>query len=504
MSHAFTRRNFLRSLGLAAGAGLLAACAGSPAPAPAANTPVSQVAATPTTATTKPTAATSAASPTAATGAATPTAQATNPAKSSAKVTGKLVVIQNSDFFPDQTAFLKTSMETWAKDNNFPIDVQGVAGFTGTGGLEQRLQASVQAGNQPDFMYHTYSTPKLHFLDVLAPVTDMVNEFTKLYGEPLPGFKPGSFVDNQWYSVPFLARVGEVWARRKPFEAVGIDVDKDLTTYDKVVEACLAASDPAKQLWGWGMTVNTCGDGNSVVQNALYRYGSHLQDESGELVKFNSPETIAGVNFLKTVYTDKKYEKMLPPGVNSWNDLSNNEAYLAGKIFFTTNAGTMYAKAIQDKNPVAEDTVLIPYPAGPKISKQNPQGGQVMYLIKGAKNADAARDLMRFLLSKDMQLANFEKAPNYATPAYQWGWDQPTITKWDNLKRFEKIAKEPNDFTGLRYPGPVNPAVDAVNEGNVYTEMMARVLQGNSVEQAVKEASDRAVKIFKDFGKKGA
>ena len=55
---------------------------------------------------------------------------------------------------------------------------------------------------------------------------------------------------------------------------------------------------------------------------------------------------------------------MLPPGVNSWTDPSNNEAYLAGKIFFTNNAGTMFAKAVFDKNPVADDTYLISPPKG--------------------------------------------------------------------------------------------------------------------------------------------
>ena len=55
---------------------------------------------------------------------------------------------------------------------------------------------------------------------------------------------------------------------------------------------------------------------------------------------------------------------MLPPGVNSWTDPSNNEAYLAGKIFFTNNAGTMFAKAVFDKNPVKDDTYLMLPPKG--------------------------------------------------------------------------------------------------------------------------------------------
>jgi len=56
---------------------------------------------------------------------------------------------------------------------------------------------------------------------------------------------------------------------------------------------------------------------------------------------------------------------MLPPGVNSWTDPSNNEAWLAGQIAFTSKAGTLYAKAVFDKNPIAASTKLLPPPLGP-------------------------------------------------------------------------------------------------------------------------------------------
>ena len=44
---------------------------------------------------------------------------------------------------------------------------------------------------------------------------------------------------------------------------------------------------------------------------------------------------------------------MLPPGVLAWGDISNNEAYLGGIVAYTQNAGTVYAKAVLDENPVA-------------------------------------------------------------------------------------------------------------------------------------------------------
>ena len=69
-----------------------------------------------------------------------------------------------------------------------------------------------------------------------------------------------------------------------------------------------------------------------------------VRDETGQVVVLNKEGyregALLGLNFLKEIYTDQKYAKMLPPGVNAWVDPSNNEAFLAGKpVITTTDAG---------------------------------------------------------------------------------------------------------------------------------------------------------------------
>src|SRR5687768_18356897 len=108
--------------------------------------------------------------------------------------------------------------------------------------------------------------------------------------------------------------------------------------------------------------------------------GGQLTDESGDVVVLNKEGfregALLGLNFLKETYSDPKYAAMLPPGVNAWVDPSNNEAFLAGKIAFTSNAGTVFAKAVFDKNPVADDTIYRPRPKGlgPKDRKSGRVG----------------------------------------------------------------------------------------------------------------------------------
>ena len=153
-----------------------------------------------------------------------------------------------------------------------------------------------------------------------------------------------------------------MYVRKDIFAKNNLDVDASTETYDKLRETALMISNPDSKMWGWGMTINRSGDGNSMVQQVLFRYGMTLQDKDGQRITFNSPEAIAGLKWLKETYSDQKWAKMLPPGVNSWTDPSNNEAFLAGTIGITDNAGTMYAKAVLDKVPFADQIQFIKRP----------------------------------------------------------------------------------------------------------------------------------------------
>ncbi|HEX5501841.1 MAG TPA: extracellular solute-binding protein [Thermomicrobiales bacterium] len=497
-----TRRQILvGSLALAA-APLLNACSGSlptPTSAPAAGGGATKPAGTTAPAATK----ASGGAPTAV----PPTATAVPDiprAKSSAKVTGKLKVIQHEDYHPDHNAFMRAEIQEFCKVNGWDLEISTATGFQGTGDLLTALTAAVQAGNAPDMFFQDIGVFQYQANGVLQPTTDLTKEMIAKFGDPPSAYADTTFFNNEWWGVPFYTRAGGMYVRKDIFDQDGVDIEKDTETYDKLRETALKISKPDSKLWGWGMTINRSGDGNSMVQNVLMRYGSVVQDETGQLVKFNSPETIAGLNWLKDTYSADQWAKMLPPGVNAWTDTGNNEAYLAGTIAITDNAGTMYAKAVHDKVPFYQN---IRYIQRPVRIKDNARldfiAGDRFHLIKGAKNKDAAYDLIRHLLSEPVQKQIWTISTGYALPAYKNGWSDPIIQNNVNSKAAEPIAYNPNHFTGLRSPGPPSSALDTISGGTYYTDMMGEVLQGKSAEDAAKSYHQRFVQIFKDNGLKG-
>jgi multiple sugar transport system substrate-binding protein len=424
--------------------------------------------------------------------------------KSSATVDGKLSVLQDQDFHPDHNAFLKAEIEAYCQFNGWDYEVTDVAGFQGGGDLNQKLVASVQAGNAADLLIKDHYVYQLQFLGVLEPTTDLTNEIIGLNGDPTPEFKNNSFFDDQWWSVPFFTRAGGFYVRRDIMTAAAVDLDAGFHTLDQRRDAALKVSDPDGQMWGWGITINRSGDGRAFVQNTLFDYGSKIQDETGEIVTFNSPESIAALEWMKETYSGDQWSKMLPPGINAWTDTSNNEAFLAGTIAVTQNAGTVYAKAVFDKVPFAGEIAWMPYPQ--RISDGayiDIMGGTKFHVIKGTKNKDATYDLIRHLMTEPVQEKIWTISQSYALPAYKNGWAHELVQSVDNSKRIEPVVWNDAGFTGLRWPGPYSAAVDSVSGGNDHTDMMAEVLQGGEIAKIVEDYHKRWVQVWQDFGLKG-
>lgn len=424
-------------------------------------------------------------------------------AASSATVDGTLQVLQKTDYHPDHNAFVRAEIEAYCQEQGWEVEVSEVGGGQSSGEVGQRLVAGVQAGNAPDVYFDNIPVRQFQFLGVLEDVTDLVAEMAAANGETTPGFTTAANFDDAWWGVPWFTRVDGWWARTDLFEPAGVDVDT-LLDLNSRREAALNISDAANNLWGWGITINRSTDARALVQAVLFAHGSTLQDESGERVTFNSPESVAALDWLAETYGSETYAPMLPTGWGAWVDTSNNEAFLAGTLALTQNAGTMYANAVLNEVPFAGDIAYLPNVV------RNSDGGSIdqlagvlLHVIKDTRNKDAAYDLIRHLLSTPVQQRIWEISLAYAVPAYRNGWTDPIVTSSPNSVRAEAAVWNNIDFTGLRWPGPSSAAVDAVGGSFDQTDMIGAVLQGRSSEEVVAEYHDRWVQIWQDFGLPG-
>lgn len=534
-----TRRKMLRySLISAAVTSVLAACQQAASPAPttapaAAPKPTTPPAAAPTAA---PTAA-AAAKPTSAPAGAATTAPTTAPAAGAAtkpaaggnfsgppsaaslnlskvNINGKLTVVQSRDFHPDHNAYIEAQIKQFAQTMGYDLDHSYIEAYAGSGDVVQKLTAAVQAGDAPDLLIHTLGPSQLHFLDIVEDVTDFETQLEQQQGKLAPAYEKRFHIDGKYWGMPHFSRSGGFWARPSAFKAAGIDPLKDLTDYQQVADACLKITDASKPLYGWGMTANRSGDGDSTVRLTLFMFGGQVNDDSGEVVVLNKDPyrqyNIDALTWLKGIYTDPKYQAMLPPGVAGWGDTSNNEAWLAGQLGFSNNAGTMYATSVVNKNPVADDTILMPQVKGIGSGARVLQGpGDPMnfYIMKGARNKDAAFQIVQNLMTAEAFKQIFTISTGYVYPAREWGWDQPELTEAQYAKNitpvWKQIFNDPSAFQGTAHPSAPTPQSNALDNTNFWTDMFGEILGGKAVDTTLSDWHNRVVQTFKEFGAKG-
>lgn len=510
------RRAFLRWSAILAAGPILAACSSTPPtatpapakppepPKPAAAAPTTAPAATkPAAAPTTAPAATKPAAPAAAPAATKPAAAPAAKAVTGAKVNGKLDVLQQRGFNPLQTTYIDQQFRKIAQEKGWPLDKSYEEGFTGGGNFLDKMAAAVSAGQAPDLLFGGFDPFLLSNQKSIQPVDDMVQWATEQFGKAHPGSKLANYIGGKWYGVTYLTTTGGYWVLKSWFDPIGVDVNKQYNMQDWL-EACIKVTDPAKKRWGWGNTVNRSGDGQTNVGDIFFNAGARYTSADNKPT-FASDEAVAAFEWLKQTYTDKKYLAAMPPGVNAWNDMGNNEAYNAGTIGFSSNAGTMFATAMVKAPNVANDTWLTPQPIGPVGKKEKnivAAPGEFRFMIgAGSKNVDPAKEMLQAMMSKANQKAAWENSPGHSMPGYEWGWDEPELKKTPNniVKVSKEIIQSATQFRTFLPLDKPHLWINAMGDQVVLTEVMADVLKGTPVKDAVKTGQEKADAIFKKF-----
>ncbi len=414
---------------------------------------------------------------------------------------GKVQVLHRQEYFKDLETAFKAQTEDYIKSIGFEPDVSTVNPEV-FGDFMAKMQAAVSAGNPPDLTYHGNSVAQMFDSELTEDHSALVADLVSKFGDIVPAAAArNAKFEDKWWSAPHGSNIGGWFVRKDWAKEAGVDLTK-FGTFQERVEGALKMSDSSKERFGWGLTINKSGDGHGLILAAFQAFGGRAVDETGKKIAFNSPQTVEGVKFLANVYTDAKYKPMLPPGVESWTDTSNNEAYLAGKIGVTANAPSVYAKAKADKNPVFENTAWLGFPLTNDAKLELGNGGNSWYsIMKGAKQADAAKQIVTHFMDPKVFAPLSALGGGLVMPAYKNGWTDDLLKVDANFPKLKDIMFNPNDYTGFAFPAQTNAAIDAWFATGFLSEMMANVTTGKmTAEQAVEDAAKKGAVIFEEKG----
>jgi multiple sugar transport system substrate-binding protein len=422
-----------------------------------------------------------------------------------AEVQGTFFMLQKKDYHPTFNEWFRQAMVDWCKERGWPLDISYVAGYTGGTPEIEKIIASVEAGQPADLIMHNLGITQLRQARALEAVSPIVDEIEAQWGSTTARNRNDMFTDEQWWAVPYFQRSDGGWYQEPVFEAGGYDMSS-VRQYNDLWEACLDVSDPDNGLYGWGVTINRCGDGDWFMNRVTHGWGAYYQDETGQYVTVDSPEMVEAMTAMTELYMDDKWAPMLPPGVLAWTDGSNNEAYLAGQVAYTQNGGTVYAKSVIDNNPI-KDVTRFHAPAGGPVNEEfNSLSSNRWMILRGARNYDAAKTtLLEFMLNLEKQDGVFAASPAFSLPAYEGLWDASEYIPTNPVAQDQKaVALDKAGVVPYDYPGPsLNPAMVAADSAGIMNDMVADILRGTPVAEAVATCHERFVQIFQEFGLPG-
>ena len=236
------------------------------------------------------------------------------------------------------------------------------------------------------------------------------------------------------------------------------------------------------------------GDGNAWVHWVLWSHNGWLIDKDNKVV-INSPETAKALEYAKALYDT------FIPGTASWNDSSNNKAFLAGDLYLTSNGISIYAaaQAAAGTDPkmkaLAADMDHALYPIGPSGKPAELHICYPMLVFNFTKVPNAAKAFIAFLMETEQYSKWCTSAVGYLTQPLNAYEKLPVWT--DDPKRtvFRDCAKRTLTVAGI---GTMGEKPAAAIADFLVLDMFANYCTGREdVKGAMAQAERSAKRLFR-------
>jgi len=356
--------------------------------------------------------------------------------------------------------------------------------------LQARTTAAIQSGTGPDIIMLIGTWPQL-YADSVVDVSDVAEEISKAQGGYYETQRNLASVGGKWIGVPWAVGGGLVTYRKSWLAQAG--AEKFPETWDEyraIGKKLKAAGHPYGQTAG-----HTFGDAPGWWYPYLWSWGGKEVEADGKTVALNSKETIESVKLAVALWKETMDE-----GGLSWDDSSNNRAFLSGTISATNNGASIYLEAkkkpdsylTESGKPMKDDILHARIPKGP--GGQFALGGGFTDMLMGySKNQKPAKDFLRWIHSRAVFEEWFTSQQGFTSGATM-EWEEDPVWNADPVLRPFKDLPRIGRLEG--FAGSPNRKAAEVKTKYIIVDMYAKAIQGMAAEDAVKWAHEELVKIY--------
>ncbi|MFJ4286857.1 extracellular solute-binding protein [Paenarthrobacter nicotinovorans] len=330
-----------------------------------------------------------------------------------------------------------------------------------------KMTAAIAAGTVPDAVFvTTEEQPGVLATGGFAPVPkDLVN-----HSDFFDASWKSSVVNGTSYGVPWYTYAQTFQYRKDLADAAGVKAPtnwNELTTFAETLKNKGVQDPIALQV---GYDIYTAQELNVFAK----QNGGGLLAEDGKKWTINTPTNVKALEYWSSLIKD---------GLAS----ADGPGFLDQVPYFTkgTNAGELngpwFPGWLDQANGAGWSTshlaMAVPA-AGPSGDLSSSVGGGSLFVFKGAKNADAAWKLIRYMAQPDTQVQWYKLFGNL--PANSTAWNDPTVANAPNLNIIRKSIEVGTTIPNASTWGEV---------GKTIASQMEQVARGKISAQAALEAA---------------
>ena len=221
--------------------------------------------------------------------------------------------------------------------------------------MRPKAAVAANVGSGPDMVMSWFDDP-FQYPDKLIDVTGLATALGEANGGWFDGPRDYAVRDGKFIAMPLCAIGNAICYRDSHVKAAGFsEFPTDSAGFLELCKAMKANGTPAGFPHG-----KAVGDGNNYAHWLLWSQGGRMINEDGA-VAIDSPETRAAIAYAQELYAT------FIPGTESWLDINNNRAFLAGQVSLTANGVSLYYAATKDPElaEIAADIRTTNLPIGP-------------------------------------------------------------------------------------------------------------------------------------------
>jgi len=390
----------------------------------------------------------------------------------------KLHMLQHISFVPaSDKEFMRQAAE-FSKLMGVEVQVETI----GMNDVPTRATSAVEMKAGPDIILLPNNFPHL-VADGCVEVGDVAEPLGTAQGGYYDVAKANAFQSGRWLGVPHNVfswgwNYRESWLRE-------VGYYKFPDTWDEfrdMAKKLKAAGRPAGQAFG-----HSTNDPNNYSYALIWCFGGYEVEKDGKTVVLDKKGTLEALKFNTALWKEGMDESGL-----SWDDATNNRAFLAGTLSVTGNSPSIYFVA-RDKFPeIYNDMNHAPMPRGP-AGRFYQLPTYTSCVMKYSKNIKLAKEYITWYMAKEQYEKWFDVMDTFSIPPTKAWYDHPVWVRDRKNIIFRDVIK---DSRWIGYAGPPSRKASEAMAKYIIVDMFAKAIQGAKPEDALKWATDEMKKIY--------